>query len=92
VDLDAVFGHLRSPEKENQGVFSPGRAAVLKGVERARKGELSEGERDMSVEEWVKWNALEAEERLKSECERLVGVFEREGTRAMRTLEGINPV
>ncbi|RDW89939.1 uncharacterized protein DSM5745_01714 [Aspergillus mulundensis] len=53
------------------------------------KGELSSPEKKMTVEEWVMWNAKNGEERLKRECERLVGQFEREGARAMRALEGI---
>ncbi|KZZ89787.1 Baculoviral inhibition of apoptosis protein repeat protein [Ascosphaera apis ARSEF 7405] len=53
------------------------------------KGELTAEEKDMTVEEWIKYTARKAEERLKGECERLIGVFESEGGRAMRTLEGI---
>ncbi|KAL5045323.1 hypothetical protein BDW71DRAFT_184081, partial [Aspergillus fruticulosus] len=53
------------------------------------KGELTSPEKKMTVEEWIMWNAKNGEERLKRECERLVGQFEREGTRAMRALEGI---
>ncbi|KAL3435334.1 hypothetical protein BDV09DRAFT_73990 [Aspergillus tetrazonus] len=53
------------------------------------KGELTSPEKKMTVEEWILWNAKNGEERLKRECERLVGQFEREGARAMRALEGI---
>ncbi|KAI9370532.1 hypothetical protein BJX61DRAFT_515218 [Aspergillus egyptiacus] len=53
------------------------------------KGELTSPERKMSVEEWIMWTAKNGEERLKRECERMVGQFEREGARAMRALEGI---
>ncbi|KAL5364684.1 hypothetical protein BJX96DRAFT_137974 [Aspergillus floccosus] len=53
------------------------------------KGDLTSPEKKMSVEEWIAWNAKNGEERLKHECERLVGQFEREGARAMRVLEGI---
>ncbi|KAL4778772.1 hypothetical protein BJX76DRAFT_122509 [Aspergillus varians] len=53
------------------------------------KGELASPEKKMTVEEWIMWNARNGEERLKRECERLVGQFEREGARAMRALEGI---
>ncbi|KAL4934269.1 uncharacterized protein BDV17DRAFT_4206 [Aspergillus undulatus] len=53
------------------------------------KGELTSPEKKMTVEEWIMWNAKNGEERLKRECERLVGQFEREGARAMRALEGI---
>ncbi|KAL4750673.1 hypothetical protein BDW72DRAFT_109784 [Aspergillus terricola var. indicus] len=53
------------------------------------KGELTSPEKKMTVEEWILWNAKNGEERLRRECERLVGQFEREGARAMRALEGI---
>ncbi|KAL4937252.1 hypothetical protein BDV06DRAFT_77781 [Aspergillus oleicola] len=56
------------------------------------KGELTSPEKKMTVEEWIMWNAKNGEERLKRECERLVGQFEREGARAMRALEGIECV
>jgi hypothetical protein len=53
------------------------------------KEALASPEKKMTVEEWILWNAKNGEERLKRECERLVGMFEREGGRAMRVLEGI---
>ncbi|RAL05351.1 uncharacterized protein BO80DRAFT_345516 [Aspergillus ibericus CBS 121593] len=53
------------------------------------RGELTSPEKKMTVEEWIKWNARNGEEKLKRECERVVSQFEREGARAMRTLEGI---
>lgn len=56
------------------------------------KGELATPEKRMTVEEWIMWNAKNGEERLKRECERLVGQFEKEGARAMRALEGIECV
>ncbi|KAL3475891.1 hypothetical protein BJX99DRAFT_228801 [Aspergillus californicus] len=53
------------------------------------KGELATPAKKMTVDEWIMWNAKNGEERLKRECERLVGQFEKEGARAMRALEGI---
>ncbi|KAH8699112.1 hypothetical protein BGW36DRAFT_358620 [Talaromyces proteolyticus] len=50
---------------------------------------LTSPEKRMTVEEWVAFNAKDGEERLKRECERLISVFETEGGRAMRALEGI---
>ena len=52
-------------------------------------GGLSSPEKKMSVEQWVKEGARQAEERLRIEGERVVGVFEGEGRRALRALEGI---
>lgn len=50
---------------------------------------LTSPERDMSVEDWILWNARGAEERLRGECERLIGSFETEGNRALQCLEGV---
>ncbi|KAL4743261.1 hypothetical protein BDV11DRAFT_178639 [Aspergillus similis] len=61
----------------------------LQGAMDNLKGELTSPEKKMTVEEWILWNAKNGEERLRRECERLVGQFEREGARAMRALEGI---
>ncbi|PGG95938.1 hypothetical protein AJ80_09889 [Polytolypa hystricis UAMH7299] len=55
----------------------------------AVKGDLTSPEKRMTVEEWILWNAKNGEEKLRNECERLVGVFEKEGGRAMTALEGI---
>lgn len=85
VDLDQIFSLMRSPEKENREA-SPF-VSRLKGA--VSGGELSEMELEMSVEEWVRWNAKQAEEGLRERCEKLVGVFEAEGQRALRVLEGI---
>jgi len=43
----------------------------------------------LTVEKWIQFNAQRGEEKLRNECERLVGKFEGEGVRALRTLEGI---
>lgn len=55
-------------------------------------GDLSNDERKMTVQEWIYVNATKAEEELKREGERIVGVFESEGQRAMGVLEGIECV
>jgi hypothetical protein len=52
-------------------------------------GELASPERHMTVEEWIYYNAGLAEQQLKRECEEMVSAFEREGSRAMRVLEGL---
>lgn len=79
VDLDTF---LRSPEKKGLGIFD-------NQVESLKKGELTSPEKRMTVEEWIYHNAELAEEKLRNDCERMVGDFEREGGRAMRALEGI---
>ncbi|RKF54831.1 putative at hook domain-containing protein [Erysiphe neolycopersici] len=54
-----------------------------------QQGGLTSMEEKMTVEEWIYHNAIIAEESLKRECERMVSKFEREGTRAIRVLEGV---
>ncbi|CEL09573.1 hypothetical protein ASPCAL12708 [Aspergillus calidoustus] len=79
VDIDEIL-LVGASDKENVDLSGPLSNA---------KNELSSPEKKMTVEEWIMWNAKNGEERLKRECERLVGQFEREGARAMRALEGI---
>lgn len=88
VDLEAIF--LKSPGSENV----LGNVANLLGgaVDKIKNGDLTSPERRMTVEEWIHHNAQMAEEKLKNECERMVGKFESEGTRAMRALEGVECV
>jgi hypothetical protein len=61
----------------------------LKEVVTKVKGALKSEEKQMTVEQWVRWNAQVGEERLRRECEGLVMVFEKEGGRALRCLEGV---
>ena len=53
------------------------------------KGRLTSPEKQLTVEEWIYRNAKKGEEELRKECERLVGRFEGEGVRALKSLEGI---
>jgi hypothetical protein len=81
VDVEMIFA-TQTPggEKENLDIFNG------MGVE--KKG-LTSPEKKMTVEEWINWNAQKAEEGLRAESERVVGIFEREGGRALTVLEGI---
>lgn len=82
VDLDLIFEEFYH-DQENVGTGSIMDRFFAKG------GELTDHERNMTVEEWVYYNAGQAEEKLKFECESMVMKFESEGTRAMRVLEGL---
>lgn len=77
VDVEAIFDDL---DKENS--LSTGRF-LKSGMD------LTSPEKHMTVEEWIYHNAEQAEKQLKHECEAIVMSFEREGTKAMQTLEGI---
>jgi hypothetical protein len=52
-------------------------------------GALTSPEKKMTVEEWIRSRAELGERKLKSECERMVMLFEKEGTRGMMALSGI---
>ena len=77
-DLETVF--LGSPDKENM---------TLTDVLRTASAELTSPEKKMSVEEWIKSNASKGEDKLRRDCERLVGIFETQGVKALKSLEGI---
>lgn len=77
-NLDAIFAGTNG-DKEN--------GSADKFLKQGK--ELSSDEKRMTVEQWIYFNAAEAEERLKIECENMVSRFETEGSRAMRSLEGL---
>jgi hypothetical protein len=99
-DLDAIFSRhspkknaSESPKgKENNvanldlnNLDKKGLSEVVKVV----NSRMTDAERKMTVEQWVRWNAQKSEEKLKAECETMVTLFEREGAKAQRALEGI---
>lgn len=81
VDLDLVFALVGEGEERGE--------VDVDGLLRRGGAELSTPERDMTVEEWIFYNAGLAEQMLKAECEGMVSKFEVEGGRAMRVLEGL---
>ena len=88
-DVETIF--LKSPssrqvgeqDKENVGSQSLSDAIAAVG------GALRSPERSMTVEQWIRHSADLGEQRMRADCERLVGLFEREGNRALQALEGI---
>ena len=83
VDLDTIF--LKTSGDEN----AIGAGVLEDAMAKAKSCELTSPEKKMTVEQWILYNAEMAEEKLRNECERMVGIFEREGTRAMMALEGV---
>ncbi|KAL9109768.1 MAG: hypothetical protein Q9227_005637 [Pyrenula ochraceoflavens] len=85
VDIETAFLATASPgQDENEfSLFSGGKLPEMS---------LTSPEKKMTVEEWIRWNAARAEEELKREAERVVGVFERMGGEAVRGVEGIEVV
>lgn len=75
VDIEKIF--LASPDANKENLNA------------ALSGALTSPEKKLTVEEWIYQNARKGEEQLRNECERLVGRFEGEGVRALKSLEGI---
>ncbi|MCJ1310263.1 hypothetical protein MMC25_003925 [Agyrium rufum] len=79
VDLENVFS-----DSDYAAIANPSKVETLE-----TKAKLTSPEKRMTVEEWILYNAVKGEEQLRGECERLVGIFESEGGKALRALEGI---
>ncbi|KAL8665535.1 MAG: hypothetical protein Q9202_002240 [Teloschistes flavicans] len=79
IDFQEIF--MASPAGEQENVID---AAINDAQTR-----LTSPEKKLTVEEWMTWRAAQGEEKLRKDCERLVGRFEGEGVRALKTLEGI---
>ena len=82
VDLEQVFEITPSADKENMPF-------TLEEAGERVKDLLTSPEKKLTVEQWIQSNAQRGEEKLRNECERLVGKFEDQGVRALRVLEGI---
>ena len=77
IDIEKIF--QASPALDQENIYGFGKA----------QDALSSAEKKLSVEEWIQWKAQDGERKLRADCERLVGRFEDEGVRALKTLEGI---
>lgn len=83
-DLESIF----LPSPTSRGRRDEQENATLESVLQR----LTSPEKQMSVEAWILHNAKGAEQKLRDECERLIGIFEREGNRALRSLEAVEAV
>ncbi|KAL9578459.1 MAG: hypothetical protein Q9203_007090 [Teloschistes exilis] len=79
IDFQQIF--MASPADEKENVID----AAMNDIET----QLTSPEKKLTVEEWMTWRAERGEEKLRKDCERLVGRFENEGVRALKSLEGI---
>ena len=82
VDLEQVFRGSPLPNKENNPLVFGKTSGTSGNI-------LTSPEKMLTVEQWIQLNAERGEEKLRNECERLVGIFESQGMRALKTLEGI---
>jgi hypothetical protein len=98
-ELDAIFTSF-SPSKSAAVDNKENRLASidiskldkqrLLGVVEAVKANMTEEEKGMTVEQWVRWNAQKSEDKMKKETETMITMFEREATKAQRALEAVN--
>ena len=82
VDLEQIFEITPTVEKENIPFTLEEAGERVKEI-------LTSPEKKLTVEQWIQSNAQRGEEKLRNDCERLVGKFEDQGVRALRVLEGI---
>lgn len=74
VELESVLANLNTGDEQEED----------DGVQA-----LGAREMDMTVEEWIRFSAAEAEFRMTGEAERIIAVFEKEGRRAIECVEGL---
>ena len=82
IELEHIFEGTPTADKENSPFALEEAGGRVKSL-------LTSPEKKLSVEQWIQSNAQRGEEKLRNECERLVGKFEDQGVRALRVLEGI---
>lgn len=56
------------------------------------EGGLTAAEREMTVEDWIKWKAACGQRRLNEQAEKLIGILESKGKEARMAIEGIPTV
>ena len=83
VDLDSL-----APVGEEMNVDG-GEVDENEGEEVNNEELLTQEERGMTVQEWVRRNAERAEEKFRERCEGVIGRLVEEGKRAVRAIEGI---
>ena len=84
VEVEKLFLGSPGSNEENDSI------TLIDGIRQSLNGSLTLPEKKLSIEEWIHYKAGKAEEKLRNECERLVGKFEGEGVRALCTLEGLS--
>lgn len=78
VDVDLVFAATPGLPAQTSNLFNLAQAE-----------KLNDKEKEMTVQEWIEYMAELAERELRFEAERVVGVFEKQGAKAMGVLEAV---
>ena len=82
VDLDSIFA-TSPPIEGKENIVIGGFTA------KAEINDLTSPEKRMTVEDWIHYQARQAEQKLRNQCESLVGSFEDQGVKALKALEGL---
>lgn len=96
IDIDAFFGNTEELQALiNDVVIDAGLDAIVpvgattEDLQAAVLSGLTKSEKEMSVEQWVLYNAKRGEEKLRQACEKQVSSFEAEAMRARDTIESL---
>ena len=96
IDIDAFFGNTEGMQAfMNDVVIDAGldaiapAGAIAEDLQAAVLSGLTESEKDMTVEQWVLYNAKRGEEKLRQACEKQILAFEAQATRARTAIEGL---
>lgn len=96
IDIDAFFGSTEELHAlMNDIVIDAGLDAIVpvgataEDLQAAVLDGLTKTEKDMTVEQWVLYNAKRGEEKLRQACEKQILAFEAQAVRARAAIEGI---
>ncbi|KAF1952420.1 inhibitor of apoptosis repeat-containing protein [Byssothecium circinans] len=82
--FDVVSNIIVDPALDKENIDTTGSPSAL--VE-SIKSRLTTAEKQMTIEEWVLYNAKRGEQQLRAECERQIMAFEAQGRRALAALD-----
>jgi hypothetical protein len=96
IDMDAFFGNTEGMQAfMNDVVIDAGLDAIVpaeaiaEDLQAAVLSGLTKSEKDMTVEQWVLYNAKRGEEKLRQACEKQMLAFEAQAMRARAAIEGL---
>ncbi|OSS54513.1 hypothetical protein B5807_00058 [Epicoccum nigrum] len=96
IDIDAFFGNTENLKSLiNDIVIDAGLDAIVpagataEDLQAAVLEGLTKSEKDMTVEQWVLYNAKRGEEKLRQACEKQIVAFEAQASRARAAIEGL---
>jgi hypothetical protein len=96
IDIDAFFGNTENLKSLiNDIIIDAGLDAIVpaganaEDLQAAVLDGLTKSEKDMTVEQWVLYNAKRGEEKLRQACEKQIVAFEAQASRARAAIESL---